>query len=307
MSDALSSIGRIGVFSVPLEVMPRSAGVEFAAELEELGYGAIWTGEGLGTREIFTNACGILAGTRSIVFGAGIANVWGRDHVAMVTSTRTVQESYPRRFLLGLGISHREQVDPRGHAYGRPVTTMRAYLEAMDAVPFVSPLPGEAAVTAPVGRVLAALRPPMLRLAAECADGAHPYMTTPAATAIAREILGPGKLLAPEQAFVLVNDAARAREIGRAYLAWYLTVENFRRSLLWQGFSEDDLAGSGSDRLVDAIVAWGDEEVVRERVQEHLDAGADHVCVQAVSDDPLEGVIEAYRRVAPALIDGHAR
>lgn len=128
----------------------------------------------------------------------------------MVTSTRTVQESYPRRFLLGLGISHREQVDPRGHAYGRPVTTMRAYLGAMDAVPFVSPLPGEAAVTAPVGRVLAALRPPMLPLAAECADGAHPYMTKPAATAIARETLGPGKLLAP-RAGVCAGERRNAR------------------------------------------------------------------------------------------------
>ncbi len=300
-SAHLPAIGRVGVFSVPLEVMGRSQGVEFAHELEELGYGAIWTGEGLGTRELFTNAAGVLAGTSRIVFGAGIANIWARDAVTMVTATRTLEESYPGRFLLGLGISHREQVDPRGHRYEKPLALMRSYLEAMDNAAFVSPLPGAAAQTAPVARVLAALRPPMLRLAAERADGAHPYLTAPEATAIAREILGPGQLLAPEQAFLLETDATEARRVGRAYLAWYLGVENFRNSLLWQGFTEADVAHGGSDRLVDRIVAWGDEEAVRARVAEHLAAGADHVCVQAISDDPLAAGLEAYRRVAPAL------
>lgn len=298
----LPPLGRIGVFSVPLEVMGRAQGVAFAQELEELGYAAIWTGEGLGTRELFTNAAGVLAGTRSIVFGAGIVNIWGRDAVTTVTATRTLEESYPGRFLLGLGISHREQVDPRGHAYAKPLAAMREYLDAMDGAAFVSPLPGEAAHTAPVGRILAALRPPMLRLARERADGAHPYMTTPEATAIARAELGPGSLLAPEQAFVLERDASEARRIGRAYMRWYLGVENFRRSLLWQGFTEEDVDNGGSDRLIDAIVAWGDEDVLRARVQEHLDAGADHVCIQAVSDDPLAAGVESYRRVAPALV-----
>jgi probable F420-dependent oxidoreductase len=143
----------------------------------------------------------------------------------------------------------------------------------------------------------------MLRLAAERADGAHPYMTTPDATGRAREILGPDAFLAPEQAFVLTGDASEARRIGRAYLSWYLGVENFRRSLAWQGFPEDDLDGGGSDRLVDAIVAWGDEAAVAARVQQHLDAGASHVCVQAVSDDALELGLPAYRRVAPALLE----
>lgn len=299
----LPDIGRIGVFSVPLEVALREVGVEFAQELEELGYGAVWTGEGLGTRELFTNAAVLLAGTRRIVFGAGIANVWARDPVTTVTATRTLLESYPRRFLLGLGISHREQVDPRGHKYARPISTMRTYLEAMDSAAFVSPLPTETAATAPVKRVLAALRPPMLRLAAELADGAHPYMTTPETTAAAREILGPEAILASEQAFLLESDPSEARRIGRLYLSWYLSVQNFRKSLLWQGFSEQDLEDGGSDALVDAIVAWGDEESVRVRVQAHLDAGASHVCVQAIAADPLELGIEAYRRVAPALLD----
>ena len=298
----LPDIGTIGVFSVPLEVASREDGTAFVQELEELGYGAVWTGEGLGTREIFTNGAILLAGTQSIVFCAGIANIWGRDPVTTVTSTRTIQDSYPGRFLLGVGISHREQVDPRGHTYSRPVETMRSYLDAMDEVPFVSPLPTEAAVTAPVARVLAALRPGMLRLAAERADGAHPYMTTPEATAKARDILGPDAMLAPEQAFLLERDPSEARRIGRLYLSWYLTIENFRQSLLWQGFSEQDLADGGSDALVDAIVAWGDEESVRARVHAHLDAGASHVCVQAIAEQPLALEIEAYRRVAPALL-----
>jgi probable F420-dependent oxidoreductase len=292
----------VGVFSVPLEVMPRSAGVEMAHELEELGFGAVWTGEGLGTREIFTNGALILAGTRRIAFCAGIANVWARDAVTMVTAARTVQEGFPGRFLLGLGVSHREQVDPRGHRYRAPVSTMRAYLEAMDRAAFVSPLPEEHAQTAPVERVLAALRPPMLRLAAEASGGAHPYLTTPDATARAKEILGPGMRLAPEQAFLLEADPSVARRIGRAYLAWYLGVENFRASLRWQGFSEDDLAGGGSDRLVDALVAWGDEATVAARVRAHLEAGATHVCVQAIAEDPLAPGLPAYRRVAPALL-----
>jgi probable F420-dependent oxidoreductase len=294
--------GRIGVFAVPLEVAPRAAAREFVCELEQLGYGAVWTGEGLGTRELFTSAAVVLGDTERIVFGAGIAVIWARDPVTTVTATRTLLESFPGRFLLGLGVSHREQVDPRGHRYERPLRAMRAYLDAMDDVPFVSPLPGEAAQTAPVPRVLAAFRERMLALSAERADGAHPYMTVPAATARARELLGAGKLLLPEQAFLLERDASTARRVGRGYLAWYLGVENFRASLLWQGFSEDDLAGGGSDRLVDAIVAWGDEDAVRVRVCEHLDAGADHVCVQAISEDPLDLGIEAYRRVAPALV-----
>jgi probable F420-dependent oxidoreductase len=299
----LPELGRIGVFSVPLEILPRSAAVEFVHELEELGYGAVWTGEGLGTREMFTNAAVILAGSSRIVFCAGIANIWGRDPVTAATATRTLLESFSGRFLLGLGVSHREQVEPRGHSYGRPIETMRAYLDAMDNTAFVSPLPGEPSATEPVPRVLAALRPRMLRLAAERAQGAHPYLTTPEATARARDVLGAAPALLPEQAFLLEQDASKARRAIRAYLHWYLGVENYRKSLLWQGFSEDDLDGGGSDRLADALVAWGDEEALRVRVGEHFDAGATHVSVQAISVDPLSVELDSYRRVAAALLD----
>ena len=299
----LPALGKVGVFSVPLEVVPAKVGSAFARAVEELGFSAIWTGEGLGTREMFTNAAAVLAGTEKIVWGAGIANIWARDPVTTITATRTLNESYGNRFLLGLGISHREQVDPRGHTYGeKPLEVMRNYLAAMANAKFVSPMPTETAQTAPVQHILAALRPQMLRLAAEASDGAHPYMTTPEHTALAREILGPGKLLVPEQAFVLTQDASVARQIGRTYLSWYVGIVNFRRSLLAQGFTEHDL-DTQSDHLVDSIVAWGDESAIRDRVQEHLAAGADHVPVQALALDPLDLCTESYRRVATALLE----
>ena len=299
----LPALGKVGVFSVPLEVVPAKVGIAFARAVEELGFSAVWTGEGLGTREMFTNAAAVLAGTEKIVWGAGIANIWARDPVTTVTATRTLNESYGNRFLLGLGISHREQVDPRGHTYGeKPLEVMRNYLAAMANAKFVSPMPTETAQTAPVQHILAALRPQMLRLAAEASDGAHPYMTTPEHTVLAREILGPGKLLVPEQAFVLTQDASVARQIGRTYLSWYVGIVNFRRSLLAQGFTEHDL-DTQSDHLVDSIVAWGDESAIRDRVQQHLAAGADHVPVQALALDPLDLCTESYRRVATALLE----
>lgn len=296
----LPALGKVGVFSVPLEVMPAKAGITFGRALEDAGYGAVWTGEGLGTREMFMNAAALLAGTKNIVWGAGIANIWARDPVTTVTATRTINESYDNRFLLGLGISHKEQVDPRGHVYKKPMDVMRDYLDAMASAKFVSPMPTETAQTAPVQHILAALRPPMLRLAAEKSDGAHPYMTTPAHTAMAREILGSDKLLVPEQAFVLADSVEECRRIGRTYMSWYVGIANFRRSLLAQGFSEEDL-DTQSDHLVDSIVAYGVEGLV-ERVQQHLAAGADHVPVQCVALDPLDLCTDAYLRVAPALL-----
>ena len=296
----LPAVGKIGVFSVPLEVVPAKDGIRFARALEDAGYGAVWTGEGLGTREIFLNAAAVLAGTERIVWGAGIANIWARDPVTTVTATRTINESYGDRFLLGLGISHKEQVDPRGHRYGKPLQVMREYLDAMASAKFVSPMPDQVRQTEPVSHILAALRPPMLRLAAEKSNGAHPYMTTPEHTALAREILGPGKLLVPEQAFVLAPSVEEARRIGRTYMSWYVGIANFRASLLAQGFTEHDL-DTQSDHLVDSIVAYGPEQLA-ERVQAHLDAGADHVPVQCVALDPLDLCTDAYLQVAPGLL-----
>jgi probable F420-dependent oxidoreductase len=169
---------------------------------------------------------------------------------------------------------------------------MRSYLDAMEEASFRGVEPAE-----PAPCVLAALGPKMLGLAAERIRGAHPYFTPPEHTAMAREVMGEGPLLAPEQAFVLESDPGRARATAREHMSYYLALDNYRRNLLRLGFGEDELEGGGSDRLVDAIVAWGDVDAVRDRVKAHLDAGADHVCVQAVGADPLEEL----RRVAPSL------
>ena len=209
-----------------------------------------------------------------------------------------VQKAHPGRFVLGMGVSHPPQVDPRGHSYGKPVATMRAYLEAMDAAEYTGPKPA-----APVPRLLGALRPAILELAATMADGAHPYLVPVEHTLRARSILGPRKLLATEQLVLLEKDPGEARRLGREAIAWYLTLPNYTDNLRWLGFSEPDLADGGSDALVDALVAWGDEEAVRGRVLEHLEAGADHVCVQPIGRGPDTLGVEELRRLGPALLD----
>jgi probable F420-dependent oxidoreductase len=276
----------------PLSLRAAAETREFATELEELGYTAIWFGEGVGTKECFTQAAMLLAWTERAVVATGIANIYARDPMAMANGARTLADAYPGRFLLGIGVSHAPSVAERGHEYARPLATMRGYLDAMDEAIFRGAEPAE-----PAPRVLAALGPRMLELAAERTGGAHPYFTPPEHTAMAREVMGEGPLLAPEQAFLLETDPGPAREQAREHMTYYLRLDNYRRNLLRLGFTDDDLDGGGSDRLVDAIVAWGDADAVRDRVKAHLDAGADHICIQAVGADPLEEL----RLAAPAL------
>jgi probable F420-dependent oxidoreductase len=285
-------IGRVGVWLGSLSLRAASEECEAARELERLGYGALWFGEGVGTRESFSQAGTLLAWTDRIVVATGISNIYARDPMAMMNGARALADGYPDRFLLGVGVSHAPSVAERGHRYASPIETMRAYLDAMDAALYRAVAPAR-----PARRVLAALGPRMLELAAERASGAHPYFTPVEHTAFARETLGDGPLLAPEQGFLLNSDPAEARAAARAHMGYYLELDNYRNNLLRLGFSEEDVAGAGSDRLVDAIVAWGDVESVTARVKAHLDAGADHVCVQALGPDPLDEL----RRVAPNL------
>jgi probable F420-dependent oxidoreductase len=210
---------------------------------------------------------------------------------------KALTEAFPERMILGLGVSHQNLVnDLRGHNYNKPLSAMRDYLTAMDSAPYSASRP-----TTPVRRVLAALRPKMLQLAADRADGAHPYFVTPEHTARARETLGAGPLLCPEQAVVLETDPARAREIGRIYTSVYLGQPNYVNSILELGFTEEDLADGGSDAFVDALVAWGDEEAILGRVRAHLDAGADHVAVQALTTGRRDVPDAQWRALAPAL------
>src|SRR5581483_7279719 len=191
-------LGRIGVWLGAFGVMPAAEARPAAREIEELGYPTLWFGEGLGTRESFTNAAVLLAATGRLQVGSGIANIWGRDPVAAANAARVLADAFDDRYLLGLGISHPRQVDPRGHRYESPVERMASYLDAMDDDPFVSP-EGEGAKRPPVPRVLAALRPRMLRLSAEKALGAHTYLVPVEHTRRARELLGPDPLLIAEQ------------------------------------------------------------------------------------------------------------
>jgi probable F420-dependent oxidoreductase len=178
-----------------------------------------------------------------------------------------------------VGVSHRPTVEGvRGHTYGKPVATMRAYLQAMREAPYGAPQPSEAPLT-----IVAALGPRMMALSSELADGAHPYNTTPEHSAQARTILGPGKLLCPEVWVLLETDRTKARSAARRTLSRYLQLENYVNGWRRQGFGDADLAGGGSDRFLDAMVAWGDEDAIRARVQQHWDAGADHVCIQPIS------------------------
>jgi probable F420-dependent oxidoreductase len=270
------TLGKLGIWA-SLDGLPARDALAFAQRTERRGYRVLWTPESRG-RNVLVNAAWLLAGTSTLTIATGIANIYARDAMAMANAQRGLAEQSGGRFLLGLGVSHKPLVTGmRGHAYGRPVATMRAYLDAMAAAPYQAPTPAVRPMT-----VLAALGPQMLALAAEKTDGAHPYCVTPEHTEEARRILGPGKLLCPEQMVLLKADTAEARRAARTALAPYIAMENYANNWRRLGFSEDDLAGGGSDRFVDANVAWGDEDAIRRRLAQHWDAGADHVCIQSI-------------------------
>src|SRR6266851_8306798 len=269
-------LGKLGVW-VSMDSMTAAAAAAFAKRVEEWGYAALWIPESRG-RNALTHSSWLLANTQRLIVATGIANIYARDPMAMANGQRGLNEQSDGRFLLGVGVSHRPTVQGlRGHTYGKPVATMRAYLEAMRGAPYQAPMPREKPLT-----IVAALGPKMMALSSELADGAHPYNTTPQHTAQARSILGPGKLLCPEVWVMLETDVAEARSAARQALSRYLQLENYVNDWRRQGFGDDDLAGGGSDRFIDALVAWGDEGAIRARIQQHWDAGADHVCIQPI-------------------------
>jgi len=290
----LAAFGRLGVWTA-LDGMSAREAVEFAHKLEEWGYGALWLPEAIGRDPLLTFA--FLAGqTQSLRFATGIANIYARDPMTMRAALETLGELAGGRFALGLGVSHAHLVSKvRGHEYGRPVTSMRNYLLAMRSALYRA-RPSEHAV--PV--ILAALRRNMLRLAADEAQGAHPYLVTPEHTKRARQILGSGAWLAPEQMVLRETDPTRARDIGRQQLAVYIRLPNYQNNLLELGFEASDFEQGGSDRLVDALVAWGDEAAIRARIEEHWSAGADHVCIQPFRADGGHGPdLELLASLAP--------
>jgi probable F420-dependent oxidoreductase len=292
----VTELGRVGIWTFALDRQPASRARELAAELEQMGYGAIWLPEAVG-RDPFVHAALLLSATSRLAVGTGIASIYARTAMAMNTAWQSLSEAFPDRFVLGLGVSHAPMVEGLLHeTYRAPLTAMRGFLDALDAAMFVGAPPSE-----PPRRVLAALGPKMLALAKERTAGAHPYNVTPEHTAQAREILGPEALLAPEQAVVLETDPAEARRLARQHLQIYLGLPNYTNNLRRLGFDDDDLTAPGSDRLADAIVAWGDADTIAARIRAHHDAGADHVAIQVVMPELGELPLDQWRELAPAL------
>jgi probable F420-dependent oxidoreductase len=262
-----------------------------AVELEEAGYGAIWTGS---SEASLARQERILAATSRIVAATGIVNIWLNPADELSGNFQRLNGRYPDRVLIGLGSSHAPQVEAAGIKYERPLSRLRRYLDELDTM--TDGIPGDR-------RVLAALGPKALSLAAERTLGAHPYLVTPAHTRQARELMGPDAWLAPEQKVVLESDPVKAHAVARSTLPMYLRLPNYANNLRRQGFGDEDLADGGSDRLVDALVAWGETDEILERVAEHRRAGANHVALQVLGSDGLprnewRALGEALGRVA---------
>ena len=287
--------GTVGIWTSTHESLAPSAANELAAELESLGYAAMWVNESWG-REALSNASILLSATTSMTIATGIANIWARDAVAAANAAKTLNAAFEQRFLLGLGVSHRPLVERlRGHEYVAPVAAMREYLTAMDAAPMLA---AEADETG--ARVIAALGPKMLELGAELADGVHPYLVTPEHTARARAIVAE-KFIGVEQAVVLGGSREEFLKRAHAHLDHYTGLENYRNSWRRFGFTDEDFVRGGSERLCDAMVVHGDEGAILARVDEHREAGADHVCLQVLGETMATPPLDDWRRLAPVV------
>jgi probable F420-dependent oxidoreductase len=286
---AAMDLGDVGIWWSGSWRMEDDASVNVAAEMEELGYSVLWSSGGFepGLSKHFER---LLEATSRVKVASGIQSVWTAEPDDVSEAVADLEAKYPGRFVLGLGASHGVVVGDYRRPYGRVVS----YLDGLD----------EKGVVTKDQRVLAALGPRMLALAGNRSSGAHPYFIPVEHTARARETLGAGPLLAPEVTVVLEKDPTRARELARSFTTGYLTLPNYTNNLRMFGFGDEDLAGGGSDRLVDAVVAWGDVETIAGRVRAHRDAGADHVCVQVVTDGRGSFPLAEYRELAPALLAG---
>lgn len=292
-------LGRVGIWTFTLDSQPMAKSQEAIAELESLGFPTVWIPEAV-FREPFASAALLLSATKKVIVATGIASIHARTAATMQAGQKTLTEAFPNRFLLGIGVSHHHMVKSlHKSVYEKPYTTMVNYLDVMDTGMFAATPP-----TTSTHRVLAALGPKMLKLASERADGAHPYFTPVEHTAAAREILGAGPVLAPEQAVIFETDPAKAREIARKFMGTYTRLPNYANNLLRHGFTEDDIKGSDgapSDRLVDAIVAWGTLDTIAQRIKDHLDAGASHVGVQVLQEDLRALPMAQWRELATLL------
>jgi probable F420-dependent oxidoreductase len=287
-------LGRVGVWLSALGGLSAARERDVAQQLEALGYSTLWITE---NKEILAHAGLVLGSTERMTIASGIANVWAREPETLASGADTLADAYDNRFVLGIGIGHAKMVA----RYDKPLATMRGYLDRMSAWVADHPTPAT-----PVPWLIAALRPKMLELAATRTQGSHPYFVPVEHTVQARAALGPAAVLAPELAVVLDSDPTTARATARRYMELYLGLVNYTNNLRTLGYTDDDLAHGGSDRLVDAVIAWGDVDAIKRRVDEHLAAGADHVCLQPLDyTDPGGGrfvPLEQLTELAPALL-----
>jgi probable F420-dependent oxidoreductase len=290
-------VGPVGIWTAQLDLQPAARAREAAAELDELGFGALWIPEAVG-REPISHAAVLLDATERIVVATGVAVIFNRAPSSAAAAQRLLADDSGGRFLLGLGVSHAAMIEGMlGQVWDKPLARMRDYLDAMDDAFTVSPAP-----TDDPPRVLSALGQRMLELAATRAWGALTYFVPVEHTVEARGLLGDGPMLLVEQAVVLEADADVARAIGRKHMSIYLTLPNYVNNLRRLGWGDEDLAGGGSDKLVDAVVAWGEVDAVCARVAAHHDAGADHVCIQVLGPDATALPLEQWRALAAALV-----
>ena len=282
-----------GIWAGQLRYGDAGAIAEAAAELDELGYAALWIPDVGG--DVFGAIETLLDATSRTTVATGILNIWMHEPAEVAAQRAGWSDDWKARFLLGLGVSHQPLIDAGNPGrYTKPYARMVEYLDGLDAAE--PPLPSE-------DRILAALGPRMLALARERTAGVHPYLVPPEHSARAREIVGPDALVATEQAVVLETDPAAARAIARNHLAMYLPLPNYWNNLKRLGYDESDLLQGGSDRIVDGIVAWGDVDAIKTRVDAHRDAGADHVCIQVLRAD-YEFPKAEWRELAAALVEG---
>ena len=298
MTLTKNSLGKLGIWTFQLDMQPMKQAQKVAAQIEELGFGTVWVPEAVG-REPFASCGLLLSATEKLVMATGIASLHARSAMTMAAGQKTLTEAFPDRFLLGVGVSHQPAVEGfHGASYGKPYTNMVAYLDAMDRSLFFANGPTE-----PTARCLAALGPKMLKLSADRTLGAHPYFVPVEHTPIARAALGPDALLAPEQAVVFSTNAEEARAVARGHMSTYMGLPNYTNNLRRLGWGDEDLntANGPSDKLVDAIVAWGTLDDIHARIKAHLDAGADHVSIQVLSANPTAVTMNEFKELASLI------
>jgi probable F420-dependent oxidoreductase len=285
-------LGRVGAWTFGLDGRAPAAAAADVRAIEEAGYAALWIPEGGGSNDVLTSLSWLLGASEHLTVASGIANISAREPEVLARGAAFLSEAHEDRLVLGIGVGHEYTTQRRGMAWDKPLARMRRYLDVMDAEELASPAP----------RLLAALGDGMLRLSADRAFGAHTYFVPVEHTAHARAVLGPEPVLAVELGIVPGADRSTALEASRAWAVHYLELPNYANNWRRLGFGEDDVAGAGSNLLLEAAIAGGDVDAILARVRAHLEAGADHVCVQVLEAEDMDTEVAALLELAPELL-----